>query len=64
MAQEWPSDPDTGHFIIAEGEWLVDIVNTENETGNEDTSKIQGVERDQILIPVSEVEMVEFRPIR
>lgn len=64
--QEWPSDPDMGHFIIAEGEWLSDEVSTENETDNEDddTSSILDVERDQVLIPVAEVEMVEFKSIR
>ncbi len=64
--QEWPSDPDLGHFIIAEGEWLSDNVNTENETEKEDddTSRILDVARDQVLIPVAEVEMVEFKSIR
>lgn len=64
--QEWPSDPDWGHFIIAEGEWLSDDVKTENETNNEDddTSRILDVERDQVLIPVVEVEMIEFKSIR
>ena len=64
--QEWPSDPDTGHFIIAQGEWLSDNANTENKTENEDddTSRILDVARDQVLIPVAEVEMVEFKFIR
>ena len=46
--QEWPSQPGVGHFIIAEGEWLVD-----NESQPLDGVSI-------ILIPGEEVEMVEF----
>ena len=46
--QEWPTDPNTGHFLITEAEWLLehDVVTLENV--------------ESILIPVSEVEMVEF----
>lgn len=63
---EWPGDPDTGHFIVAEGEWLSDSEVIENESENMDdgTSHVQDMERDQVLIPVGEVEMVEFRSIR
>ena len=46
--EEWPSDPDHGHFRVAEGEWLV---------GNE-RKPATGVSA--ILIPANEVEMVEF----
>ena len=46
--EEWPSDPDHGHFRVAEGEWLV---------GNE-RNPATGVSA--ILIPANEVEMVEF----
>lgn len=46
--QEWPSRPGQGHFIIAEGEWLVD-----NES-----RPLEGVSI--ILIPGQDVEMVEF----
>ena len=45
---EWPSDPAEGHFRITEGEWLTD-------GGRQ---PLEGV--DGILIPVGEVEMVEF----
>ena len=46
--KEWPSKPDQGHFIIAEGEWLVES----------ESQPISGVS--VILVPASEVEMVEF----
>ena len=46
--EEWPSQPDEGHFRIAEGEWLEDDKRTPAE----------GVAA--ILIPISQVEMVEF----
>ena len=45
---EWPSRSDEGHFLIEEGEWLHD---TQRTPANEVTS---------ILVPASEVEMVEF----
>ena len=47
--EEWPSSPDEGHFRIAEGEWLVE---------DEPAKPATGVSA--ILIPASEVEMVEF----
>ena len=46
--EEWPSQPDEGHFRIAEGEWLEDDKRTPAE----------GVAA--VLIPISQVEMVEF----
>ena len=46
--EEWPSRPDQGHFRIADGEWLVD----------EERRPAAGVVA--IVIPASEVEMVEF----
>lgn len=46
--EEWPSQPNEGHFRIAEGEWLEDDKRTPAE----------GVAA--ILIPISQVEMVEF----
>ena len=46
--EEWPSRPDEGHFRIAEGEWLEEDKRT----------PAKGVSA--ILIPVGEVEMVEF----
>ena len=47
-AEEWPSHPDQGHFVIAEGEWLV----------GDDRRPLAGVSR--ILVLGQEVEMVEF----
>ena len=46
--QEWPGHPEQGHFIMAEGEWLV-----ENER-----IPLPGVS--VILIPGQDVKMVEF----
>ena len=47
---EWPSQPEDKHFLIEECEWL----------DEEKRIPIKGVS--QILIPASEVEMVEFLP--
>lgn len=49
---EWPSRPDQGHFRITEAEWLVENVKTP-------VTRVSA-----ILIPVSEVEMVEFLEAR
>ena len=46
--EEWPSRPDEGHFRISRGEWLVEG----------EAQALAGVSA--ILIPASEVEMVEF----
>lgn len=46
--QEWPNRPDEGHFRIAEAEWLDD----------ETRIPVTGVLA--IVIPVDQVEMVEF----
>ncbi len=48
--REWPSRPDDQHFLIEECEWLED----------EDRRPIAGVSH--MLIPASEVEMIEFLP--
>ena len=53
--EEWPSRPDEGHFRITEGEWLF-----ETETEDEYQKKMPAAEISAILIPVDEVEMVEF----
>lgn len=45
---EWPSDPARGHFRITQGVWLTD----------EGRQPLQGVAA--ILIPMTDVEMVEF----
>lgn len=47
--EQWPDEPNAGQFSIAEAEWLSD----ENER-----QPLSGVQN--ILIPVSEVEFVEF----
>ncbi len=46
--EEWPSHSDQGHFRIAEGEWLID----------DERRPATGVFA--IVVPASEVEMVEF----
>ena len=46
--EEWPSDPTQGHFRVAKCEWLTD-----------DTS-VRLDEVEVMLIPATEVEMVEF----
>ncbi len=46
--EEWPSRPDEGHFRIAEAEWLAD------------EKRIPATGVSAILIPVDQVEMVEF----
>ncbi|MGI9303349.1 MAG: DUF6338 family protein [Gammaproteobacteria bacterium] len=46
---EWPSGPDSGHFVIEEPEWL--------------TKKEPIVPGTSVLVPVREVEMVEFAPM-
>ena len=46
--EEWPSQPESGHFRITEGEWL------------DDDERIPATGVAATLIPASEVEMVEF----
>ena len=46
---EWPSRPDEGHFLIEEGEWLDD---------DGERRPAEGVAG--MVVPASEVEMVEF----
>ena len=48
--EEWPSQPDRGHFRISDGEWLV----------KDENGKISTTEVSTILIPANDVEMVEF----
>ena len=47
--EEWPSDPGTGYFLLQDPAWI----NDENEA-----ESIEEV--DCIMIPMSEVNMVEF----
>jgi len=51
---EWPNQPDQGHFVMAEAEWLLDTVDSEGRT----TIPLTGVQR--VLIPAKDVEMVEL----
>ncbi len=46
--EEWPSQPDSGHFSMAEAEWLTD------------SERIQLTGVQNILIPAEEVLFVEF----
>ena len=46
--EEWPSDPGSGHFVIAQAEWL----------DGDQRIEISGVEK--LLIRASDVEMVEL----
>lgn len=55
-AEEWPSDPNVGHFRVAEAEWLKDEI--EGETTGIPFSRVVSV-----LIPSTEVIMVEFLPM-
>ena len=50
-AKEWPSDPKDGHFCVTEAEWLAD----DNER-----TPLEGVAA--VLVPATEVVMVEFLP--
>jgi Family of unknown function (DUF6338) len=47
--EEWPDQPDRGHFVIAEPEWLLD---------GGDRCRLENVWN--ILIPAIDVEMIEF----
>lgn len=54
--EEWPSQPNTGHFSLAEAEWL------EEDDGEKNIIiPLEGV--DSILIPAEEVKFVEFMKI-
>ena len=50
--EEWPSDPNKGHFRMAETKWLTDDV--------ADANGLAGTDVSAILVPVTQVEMVEF----
>ncbi|MYF85874.1 MAG: hypothetical protein F4178_05160 [Rhodospirillaceae bacterium] len=52
FAEEWPSDPKEGHFRISDAEWLID---------EDERVPANGV--DSILIPATEVTMMEFLPV-
>ena len=49
--EEWPSQPDRGHFRISEGQWLVE---------NDENDGVSATGVSAILIPANDVEMVEF----
>jgi hypothetical protein len=48
-AEEWPDQPDKGHFVILEAQWIL---------SDDQIAPLYQVER--FLIPATEVEMVEF----
>ena len=52
FAEEWPSNPKEGHFRISDAEWLID---------EDNRIPAKGVEA--ILIPATEVTMMEFLPV-
>ena len=60
-AEEWPSNPERGHFRIAEPEWL-------GEDGERTPAESEGGETPAegvaaVLIPATAVTMIEFMPI-
>lgn len=52
---EWPSDPERGHFRITEGQWLADEIEKSEQPDGDDHEDVF-----ELLIPVSDVAMVEF----
>ena len=56
---EWPSDPERGHFRVTEGQWLTDEHEITDSPGAND-SESEHEDVFELLIPVSEVAMVEF----
>lgn len=52
--EEWPSSPDSGHFLMADVEWLTD----EDDDRQSESLHLPNVET--IAVPVSTVQMVEF----
>ena len=56
---EWPTDPERGHFRVTDGQWLTDEL---EQSDAPDAIDLES-EREhvfELLIPVSEVAMVEF----
>ena len=53
FAEEWPGNPQEGHFRISDAEWLAD---------GDRRIPVDGVSA--ILIPATEVTMIEFVPFR
>lgn len=51
--EEWPSDPNKGHFRIVEAEWLDDKTDA-------DANKTDADANSAMLIPATQVKMVEF----
>lgn len=46
---EWPDQPDTGHFVIVEPEWLL-----------ENNERVPVHKTERVLVPAGDIEMVEF----
>lgn len=54
--EEWPDQPDRGHFLIAEAEWLIlDDSRTPPEELRQPCENVW-----HMLVPATEVELVEF----
>jgi hypothetical protein len=51
-AEEWPDDPSTGHFVMMNAAWVLD-----------DNTRVPLALTERFLIPVSDVERVEFEKI-
>ena len=47
--EEWPDQPDKGHFVLVEPEWLL-----------EDNQRAPLYQVEKMLVPASDVKMVEF----
>lgn len=48
-ATEWPDQPDSGHFVVQQAAWILD-----------DNTRVPLHLTEAMLVPASEVEMVEF----
>ena len=53
---EWPNQPDQGHFVMAEAEWLLDAA--DSQVQGRTSIPLTGVQR--LLVPARDVEMVEL----
>jgi Family of unknown function (DUF6338) len=53
--REWPSDPSSGHFLIEQASWLIDLDDNESDIGQ---IELTGVEC--IIINAQDVKWVEF----
>lgn len=60
--EEWPSQPDRGHFRISESQWLSEDPKeqTKQPVENDENDGVSATGVSAILIPANDVEMVEF----